>query len=49
MQFRYMKGEINARSFYLPTLTVIVTSLLVCLPPALRAARTEPAQTMRMF
>jgi putative ABC transport system permease protein len=49
MQFRYMKGEINARSFYLPSLTVIVTSLLVCLPPALRAARTEPAVTMRMF
>jgi putative ABC transport system permease protein len=49
MQFRTMKGEINARSFYLPTCTVIVTSLLVCLPPALRAARTEPAETMRMF
>jgi len=27
MQFRTMKGEINARSFYLPTCTVIVTSL----------------------
>jgi putative ABC transport system permease protein len=49
MQFRYMKGEVNARSFYLPALTVTVTSLLVCLPPALRAARTEPAKTMRMF
>jgi ABC-type lipoprotein release transport system permease subunit len=49
VQFRFMKGEINARSFYLPSLTVIVTSLLVCLPPALRAARTEPAVTMRMF
>ena len=49
VQFRYMKGEINARSFYLPTLTVTVTSLLVCLPPALKAARTEPAETMRML
>jgi putative ABC transport system permease protein len=49
MQFKYMKGEVNARSFYLPTLTVVVTSLLVCLPPALRAARTQPAETMRMF
>jgi ABC-type lipoprotein release transport system permease subunit len=49
MQFRYMKGEINARSFYLPTLTVAVTSLLVCLPPAVRAARAEPAETMRMI
>jgi ABC-type lipoprotein release transport system permease subunit len=49
VQFQYMKGEINARSFYLPSLTVIATSLLVCLPPALRAARTVPAETMRMF
>ncbi|MBN2551839.1 MAG: ABC transporter permease [Spirochaetales bacterium] len=49
VQFQYMRGEINARSFYLPSLTVIVTSLLVCLPPALRAARTEPAVTMRTF
>jgi putative ABC transport system permease protein len=49
VQFRYMKGEVNARSFYLPAITVIATSILVCLPPALRAARTEPAATMRMF
>ncbi len=49
MQFRYMKGEVNARSFYLPAATVILTSLLVCLPPALRAARTQPAETMRTF
>ena len=47
VQFRSLKGEVNARSFYLPTLTVLLTSLLVCLPPALRAARTEPAETMR--
>jgi ABC-type lipoprotein release transport system permease subunit len=49
VQFEFMKGEINARSFYLPSLTVILTSILVCLPPALRAARTVPAETMRMF
>jgi ABC-type lipoprotein release transport system permease subunit len=49
VQLEYMKGEVNARSFYLPTLTVLITSLIVCLPPALRAARTEPAKTMRQF
>ena len=49
VQMQYMKGEVNARSFYLPALTVLITSLLVCLPPALRAARTEPAKTMRQF
>jgi ABC-type lipoprotein release transport system permease subunit len=49
VQLEYMKGEVNARSFYLPALTVLLTSLLVCLPPALRAARTEPARTMREF
>ncbi len=47
VQMEYMKGEVNARSFYLPALTVLLTSLLVCLPPALKAARTEPAKTMR--
>jgi ABC-type lipoprotein release transport system permease subunit len=49
VQLEVMKGEINARSFYLPALTVAFTSLVVCLFPALRAARTEPAETMRMF
>jgi ABC-type lipoprotein release transport system permease subunit len=49
VQLEVMKGEINARSFYLPALTVAVTSLVVCLFPALHAARTEPAETMRMF
>jgi ABC-type lipoprotein release transport system permease subunit len=49
VQLEYMKGEVNARSFYLPALTVLFTSLIVCLPPALRAARTEPAKTMRQF
>ncbi len=44
-----MKGEINARSFYLPALTVAFTSFVVCLFPAVHAARTEPAETMRMF
>ncbi len=49
VQVEVMKGEINARSFYLPTVTVALTSLLVCLFPAIHAARTEPATTMRAF
>jgi ABC-type lipoprotein release transport system permease subunit len=44
-----MKGEVNARSFYLPALTVGLTSMLVCLFPAIHAARTQPAETMRTF
>jgi putative ABC transport system permease protein len=49
VQIDVMKGEINARSFYLPAITVAVTSMTVCLFPAIHAARTEPATTMRMF
>jgi ABC-type lipoprotein release transport system permease subunit len=49
IQFEYMKGEVNFRSFFLPAVTVTLTSLLVCIIPALRAARIEPARTMRMF
>jgi putative ABC transport system permease protein len=49
VQMKYMKGEVNLRSFLLPSLTVVVTSLLVCIVPAFRAAKTDPAKTMRMF
>lgn len=49
VQLEYMKGEVNFRSFFLPALTVVVTSLTVCLFPAIKAARTEPAKTMRVF
>jgi putative ABC transport system permease protein len=49
VQMRYLKGEVNLRSFLLPAATVLLTSLAVCLPPAFRAARTDPARTMRTF
>ncbi|MFP4432419.1 MAG: ABC transporter permease [Spirochaetaceae bacterium] len=49
LQIDVMKGEINARSFYLPAITVAATSMTVCLFPAIHAARTDPAKTMRMF
>jgi len=49
VQLEYMKGEVNLRSFLLPTLTVLLTSFTVSIFPALKAARTEPAKTMRTF
>jgi putative ABC transport system permease protein len=47
MKFGTMRGEINLRSFLIPLITVIVTALLVSLVPALRAGRTDPAESMR--
>lgn len=49
VQIDRMKGEVNLRSFLLPAFTVLATSLVVCIIPAIRAARTEPARTMRMI
>lgn len=49
VQMQYMKGEVNLRSFLLPAFTVLATSLIVCLFPAIKAAHTEPAKTMRAF
>ncbi len=48
MVFDTMRSEINARSFVIPAVTVIVAALVVGLFPALKAARTEPARTMRI-
>jgi ABC-type lipoprotein release transport system permease subunit len=48
MEFRQMHAEINFRSFSIPALTVMITALAVSIFPALKAARTEPATTMRM-
>lgn len=48
MVFDTMRSEINVRSFVIPALTVIISALLVGFFPALKAARTEPARTMRM-
>lgn len=49
VQMDRMRAEINLKSFLLPAIVVTMTSLLVCLPPALKAAKTDPALTMRMF
>jgi putative ABC transport system permease protein len=48
MVFDTMKSEINLRSFVIPALTVMICAILVSLFPAAKAARTEPARTMRM-
>jgi ABC-type lipoprotein release transport system permease subunit len=48
MKFQHMQGEINARSFYIPAITVIVSATLVSLFPAFKAAHTDPARSMRV-
>jgi ABC-type lipoprotein release transport system permease subunit len=48
MDFQHMRAEINARSFYIPTVTVILAAILVSIFPAFKAARTDPARSMRV-
>ena len=48
MVFDTMKSEVNLRSFIIPAVTVVICAVLVSLIPALKAARTEPAKTMRL-
>lgn len=47
MKFQHLQGEINARSFYIPAITVMISATLVSLFPAFKAAHTEPAKAMR--
>jgi ABC-type lipoprotein release transport system permease subunit len=48
MKFQHMQAEINARSFYIPAITVLLIATLVSLFPAFKAAKTEPAKSMRI-
>lgn len=48
-EFTHMYAEITARSLYLPAITVFLSATLVGLAPAVKAARTEPAEAMRTF
>jgi len=48
MKFEQMFTEINARSFYIPAITVLLSATLVSFLPALKAAHTDPARSMRM-
>ena len=48
MQFQQMQAEINARSFYIPAITILFVATFVSLFPAFKAARTDPARSMRI-
>lgn len=47
IKFQHLQGEINARSFYIPAITVMISATLVSLFPAFKAAHTDPAKAMR--
>jgi ABC-type lipoprotein release transport system permease subunit len=49
MSFREMRAAFTPRSLYLPAVTVLLTAMLVCLVPAVKAARTRPAEAMRTY
>jgi putative ABC transport system permease protein len=49
MRFEILKSEINARSFYIPCLTVFFSAVFVGFFPALKAARTDPAKSLRFY
>ena len=48
IKIEHMFTEINAMSFYIPTVTVLVVATLVSLFPALKAGHTDPARSMRI-
>ncbi|UCD63109.1 MAG: ABC transporter permease [Candidatus Zixiibacteriota bacterium] len=48
MEFTHYYSEVNARCLYIPGITVLLSALLVGIFPAAKAARTAPAQAMRM-
>jgi ABC-type lipoprotein release transport system permease subunit len=47
MEFKVMKSEINLRSFVIPAITIFLSASFVGLFPALKAAHTDPARSMR--
>jgi ABC-type lipoprotein release transport system permease subunit len=47
VEFKTMYSEVNARSLYIPGITVLVSAFLVSLFPALRAARIRAATAMK--
>ncbi len=48
VEFKTMYSELNARSFYIPAVTLFFSALIVSIFPALKAARIAPAKAMRM-
>jgi len=49
IEFDRMYTEINARSLYIPAVTIALSAILVSIFPAWKAAKTEPARAMRTF
>jgi ABC-type lipoprotein release transport system permease subunit len=49
IEFKTMYSEVNARSLYIPAITVFLSATLVSLFPSLKAARIEPARAMRIY
>ena len=47
MKFDKLHAEVNVRTLIIPTLTVMLSALIVSLYPALKAARILPAKAMR--
>ncbi|HUV31451.1 MAG TPA: ABC transporter permease [Acidobacteriota bacterium] len=45
--FTKMFTEINARSFYIPGVSVVLSAILISMLPATKAARVAPARAMR--
>jgi len=48
MEVSHLYTTVSPRSVYLPAITVLFTSLIVSVFPAIKAARIAPAQAMRM-
>ena len=48
MKFQSLQSEINTRSFTVPAITVLFAATLVSFFPAIKAARTDPAKSMRI-
>ncbi|UCE67254.1 MAG: ABC transporter permease [Candidatus Zixiibacteriota bacterium] len=48
VQFTKMYSEVNAMSLYVPAITVVITTSLVSIFPAIKAARTSPSKAMRI-
>ncbi len=49
MQYSTVTAEVNLRSFLIPSLTVLLSAILVSIFPAVKAARTDPARSIRIF
>ncbi len=47
VEFSHYYSEVNAHSFYIPAITVMLAAMIISIFPALKAARIEPARALR--